>query len=485
MYQSDPKKTANLKELVDGLRIDSMGDIMDNDAAFDIDGFFSSDNNGAWTKKEPIDIPAHLKAEQPKYKSFKLSHRAGQIIAEFLTFHLQARQLENELPEALLAHYNLLIRSDDFNRASALVEQLRKSLQLPPTQLYDQSEAELLQTYDAITNRRTAVRTSRPPELIPQGKSMIFIHNCQLAPMIDADLPTGTAIENSRKKCELYNGMWNEVLTFAKKNPHVILIVQGSNEVYCDTFRKNTELYHRVCGHHIFLLPATEEELYLDCIAQLRASSFEIGKGFERSLRAYFKTVYPKAELKSYAFVNDLITRIFGLYFCKQRSNRVLTTDCIPKYNMEIISPEDILGQMDELIGLENVKKEFRDFYTMQLSGLAKESGHRYHMLFTGNPGTGKTTIAKMTANLLFRMNILKTDKLVVAKPSDLMSMWPNGTSKKTTDVIRRAYDGVLFIDEAYGLINRDKGAEVLNVLIQEMEENSHRLVVILRSRYS
>ena len=479
MYQSNPKKAATIKELMDNLRAESMESIMDNDAAFDVDDFFSQDN-GPWPKKEPINIPEHLKAEQPRYKSFKLSRRAEQIISEFLTFHLQVRQPENDLPEALLAQYNLLIRSDDFSRASALVEQLRKSLQLAPTALYDQSEAALLQAYDAMVNKRAPIRPSRPPELIPPGKAMIFIHNCQLAPMIDADLPTGSAIENSRKKCELYKNMWNEVFTYARNNPHVSLIVQGSNEVYCDTFRNNTELYHRVCGHHIFLLPATEEELYQDCIAQLKGSSFELGKGFERSLRAYFKTVYPKAELKSYAFVKDLITRIYTLYFCKQRSSRILTTDCIPKYNMEITSPEDILGQMDELIGLENVKKEFRDFYTMQLSGLAKEGVQRYHMLFTGNPGTGKTTIAKMTADLLFRMNILKTDKLVVAKPSDLMSMWPNGTSKKTSDVIRRAYDGVLFIDEAYGLANKDKGAEALNVLIQEMEENAHRLVVIL-----
>lgn len=475
-----PNDSEFLKNFRDIMKDEYHGDIMDNDAAFDSYGIFSGDNNETWPKKEPINIAEHLKAEQPKYKSFKLSYRAEQIISEFLTFHLQARQLEDTLPEALLAHYNLLIRSDDFNRASALVEQLRKSLQKAPASLYDQSEAELLQAYDAMVNKRTTIRSSRPAELIPSGKSIIFIHSCQLAPMIDSDLPTGTAIENSRKKCELYKNMWNEVLTYAKAHPHVILIVQGSNEVYCETFRKNTELYHRVCGHHIFLLPATEEELYLDCIEQLKSSSFDLGKGFERSLRAYFKTVYPKAELKSYAFVNDLITRIFGLYFCKQRSNRTLTTDCIPKYNMQIISPEDILGQMDELIGLENVKKEFRDFYTMQLSGLTKNSVQRYHMLFTGNPGTGKTTIAKMTADLLFRMNILKTDKLVVAKPSDLISMWPNGTSKKTTDVIRRAYDGVLFIDEAYGLINRDKGAEVLNVLIQEMEENTDRLVVIL-----
>lgn len=472
-----------LQELMDRRRAGHGGAAPDI-SAMDPGDFFSSADSDEFmvntVENPPVDIAKHLKEEMPKYKSFKLSYKAGQIVSEFLTFHLQAQQLENEIPEASSTYYNLLIRSDDFDRTRAFVAQLRNSLQKHPIALFSQEEADFLQTYEYFYNRKASGRPASSPDLVPRGKDIIFIHNCKPAPVYDPDLPTGSAIENSRKKSEIYKGMWSELLAYAKRNPRTILIVHSNNDVYRNSLRRNTELFHRICGHHVFLLPATEEELYLDCISKLKASSFNLGKGFEKNLRSYFSIVYPKAELRSHAFVDDLIARIFGLYFCKQRSSQTLTVDCIPKYNAHVVSAEDILGQMDELIGLEHVKKEFRDFYTMQLSGITKTSKQRYHMLFTGNPGTGKTTIAKMAADLLYRMNILKTNKLVAVSPSDLVSMWPSGTGQKTADVIHRAYDGVLFIDEAYGLINGNRGPEVLNVLIQEMEDNADRLVVIL-----
>jgi ABC-type multidrug transport system ATPase subunit len=81
-------------------------------------------------------------------------------------------------------------------------------------------------------------------------------------------------------------------------------------------------------------------------------------------------------------------------------------------------------------------------------------------MLFAGNPGTGKTTVARMAADLFFRMGVIKTNKLVIVKPSDMVSEWIGGTGTKAMEVIRRAYNGVLFIDEAYSLVNTEPNGQ-------------------------
>ena len=157
-----------------------------------------------------------------------------------------------------------------------------------------------------------------------------------------------------------------------------------------------------------------------------------------------------------------------------------MSADCVPQYDPLTWSAENVLGQLEQLVGLETVKAEFRNIYKMQVAGLADPENTYYHMIFSGNPGTGKTTVARMAAELFHRMGILKTNKLVSVKPSDLVSEWIGGTGMKAAEMIRRAYNGVLFIDEAYGIANMDRGEELLNVLLQEMENHADKLIVIL-----
>ena len=220
-------------------------------------------------------------------------------------------------------------------------------------------------------------------------------------------------------------------------------------------------------------------ELLQECLAEFHDSSFGISPEFEKALAEYFPAAYRASDLTGQAFIDDLISRIYARYFCRQREHNILTPDCVPDDNPKFQSAEAVLGQMSELIGLQSAKEEFSNIYKMQLAGLTEGTPH-YHMVFTGNPGTGKTTVARMAADLLYSMNIIKKNKLVIAKPSDMISEWIGGTGGKAMEVIRRAYNGVLFIDEAYGIAGMDRGDELLNVLVQEMENNSDKLVVIL-----
>jgi probable Rubsico expression protein CbbX len=152
---------------------------------------------------------------------------------------------------------------------------------------------------------------------------------------------------------------------------------------------------------------------------------------------------------------------------------------------------QEVLDQLDrELIGLKPVKTRIRETAAlllvdrvrkkMQLSSLSPT----LHMSFTGNPGTGKTTVALRMAEILHRLEYVRTGQLITVTRDDLVGQYIGHTAPKTKDVIKKAMGGVLFIDEAYYLYKpeneRDYGAEAIEILLQVMENNRDDLVVIL-----
>ena len=145
--------------------------------------------------------------------------------------------------------------------------------------------------------------------------------------------------------------------------------------------------------------------------------------------------------------------------------------------------------ELEQLVGLDSVKEEVRtmaNFIKIQLSrenkGL-KKSPISYHCVFTGNPGTGKTTVARIIANIYAEMGVLKKGHLVETDRSGLVAEYVGQTAVKTNKVIDKALDGVLFIDEAYSLATGDQidyGREAIATLLKRMEDDRDRLVVIL-----
>jgi len=145
--------------------------------------------------------------------------------------------------------------------------------------------------------------------------------------------------------------------------------------------------------------------------------------------------------------------------------------------------------ELESLIGLKSVKDEINtlsNFLKIQkhreLQGL-KISNPSYHCVFTGNPGTGKTTVARILAGIYKELGIVKKGHLVETDRSGLVAEYVGQTAVKTNKIIDKALDGVLFIDEAYSLIGggeSDYGKEAIATLLKRMEDDRDRLVVIL-----
>jgi probable Rubsico expression protein CbbX len=152
---------------------------------------------------------------------------------------------------------------------------------------------------------------------------------------------------------------------------------------------------------------------------------------------------------------------------------------------------ESVLAELDrDLIGLKPVKQRIRDIAALlvidrlrQQFGLQAQAPS-LHMCFTGNPGTGKTTVALRMAEILHRLGYVRKGHLVAVTRDDLVGQYIGHTAPKTREVLKKAMGGVLFIDEAYYLYRpeneRDYGQEAIEILLQVMENQRDDLVVIL-----
>ncbi len=149
----------------------------------------------------------------------------------------------------------------------------------------------------------------------------------------------------------------------------------------------------------------------------------------------------------------------------------------------------ELQKEMDGLVGLDHIKElMFEIFALLQIATMRSEAGllsgaQVYHMVFKGNPGTGKTTVARIVAKMFQRMGVLSKGHLIEVERADLVGEYIGHTAQKTRDLVKKALGGILFIDEAYSLARggeKDFGKEAIDTLVKAMEDQKNQFILIL-----
>ncbi|MFB5675679.1 AAA family ATPase [Paenibacillus terreus] len=157
----------------------------------------------------------------------------------------------------------------------------------------------------------------------------------------------------------------------------------------------------------------------------------------------------------------------------------------LPYYSMY----QEIQKELDQLVGLDSIKELVFEIYAfLQIAKMRSEAGlqsssHVYHMIFKGNPGTGKTTVARIVAKMMQRMGVLSKGHLIEAERADLVGEYIGHTAQKTRDLVKKALGGILFVDEAYSLARggeKDFGKEAIDTLVKAMEDQKNQFILIL-----
>ncbi len=313
--------------------------------------------------------------------------------------------------------------------------------------------------------------------------NIVHIKDCALAPVENSDAGTGSAYEEQLFRIDRYNRFWDDIRRFIHENPRRIVLISMNESVYKNTFCKKGELLNLL--YEVTIKDYTCENILNFVIHNLKTNGFSITNEFIDGVTRYIETTYPSAVGNSEKYIEELTNKIVSLYYSKvHQCGEPIDIDCIP--NHEIRSIDNILTDLNKLYGLTKVKKLFTNIcsakqYESKISDNSINS--RYHMVFTGNPGTGKTTVARLVADMYYALGIIKSNVLIEKRASDMISHWTGGTPNKVRTIIEEAKNGVLFIDEAYGFVNLksgndDKGQQALECLMQAIDTES--IVVIL-----
>ena len=265
----------------------------------------------------------------------------------------------------------------------------------------------------------------------------------------------------------------NEKIKDNEQNILTVLSAKNKEELY-GIFSISDELKNEFSEFEIVEQKPDVQEVYNEILDKIK-DNISLDEQMQIDLLDYISNTYEKSDLNFVEYREKLLKAIT---FNKE----------IPKFEKDK-SIDEVFQELDELVGLKKVKQALRDLVSLKelknkASDDIKIKDVNLHMVFLGNPGTGKTTVARMVAEILYNLKYIKQNKLIEVSSKDLVAEYVGQTAPKTNAVIQKALGGVLFIDEAYSLASgqgqgNGYNEEAIATLIQAMENHRDNLVVI------
>ena len=278
--------------------------------------------------------------------------------------------------------------------------------------------------------------------------------------------------------------IWETVIYDYSNLDGITTIISDKNKEKIDElFANNLVLKNKIFDFELISTSANTQEIYHQVLDAFK-KDYTVSGEFDVKLLDYITETFPKSQLTAPDYAQSLIEQILF-----NQTNNVIDANSIPAYEKNK-SIDEIFEDLNSLIGLDNVKDMLQDLVSLmkfksKTEGSLKLKDTNMHMVFLGNPGTGKTTVARMIANILYNLKYIEQNKLIEVSAKDLIGQYVGQTAPKTISVIEKALGGVLFIDEAYSLASKPGSSgssfneECIATLIQAMENYRDNLVVI------
>ena len=292
----------------------------------------------------------------------------------------------------------------------------------------------------------------------------------------------GLLNKDKQTKDKLLKIWENDILKHSNPKGFTTIVVDKNKDKINELFINNATLRDRIFDFELQTTPPVNQEIFKLILDKFR-KDYVVTGAFEIKLLDFVNETYKKSTLSAPEYVETTAEKILF-----NQTGEVIDENTIPEFEKNK-SIEEIFKDLNELVGLDNVKTMLKDLVSLmefrkKTDKELKIKDTNLHMVFLGNPGTGKTTVARMVANILYNLGYIDQNKLIEVSAKDLVGQYVGQTAPKTMSVIEKALGGVLFIDEAYSLATKPGSSttfdeECVATLIQAMENYRDNLVVI------